>query len=227
MCGHRASRPVIADAARFRVALAPIDDEIKAAQFLISAHSKLMTLPQDQRFPYAAAIMRNYGIDLTGQGQQPAQVDPNVQRLEQTVQSLVSAQTQAEERAYNEKRTKVSGEVNSFADEKDEHGALKRPYFNDVAPTIITFLRDGATLQDAYDQAVWANPVTRAKEQARLKTEAEKSLREKSKAESAAAKQASSANVRSRDTRKAPTEPLGKMEDTMKETLAEMRSRTH
>ena len=143
------------------------------------------------------------------------------------MQQILRAQHEEQTRKYNDVKAKVESDVAAFADAKDEHNNPKHPYFNDVADDIIPFLNAGASLQDAYDKAVWANPVTRAKEQARLKTEAEKSLRERSKTEAHAAAKASSANVRNRDTRKAPTEPVGKMEDTMKETLADIKARAH
>jgi hypothetical protein len=41
------------------------------------------------------------------------------------------------------------------------------------------------------------------------------------------AKTAKGTNVRTRETTRAPTEPLGTMEDTMKETLAAINARTH
>jgi hypothetical protein len=80
-------------------------------------------------------------------------------------------------------------------------------------------------LKDAYERAVYANPVTRQKEIARLQTEADTKLREKSKNEAEAARKAARTNVRSRDTRRTPTEPLGTMDETMKSTLSEIRSR--
>ena len=33
------------------------------------------------------------------------------------------------------------------------------PYFDEVADDIIALLKTGASLQEAYDKAVWANPV--------------------------------------------------------------------
>ena len=200
-------------------------DEAKAAQFLLNAHHRLATLPQQERLGYWAQIASNYGIQVPGLNDQ--QQDPRYSALEQQVQQMARAQMQQQQREYDQKLSQVSNDVSSFADAKDATGNLKHPYFNDVADTIVILLNGGASLQDAYDQAVWANPVTRAKETARLKTETEKSLREKSKTEAEKARQASSANVRDRDTRKAPTEPLGKMEDTMKETLADIKARTH
>ena len=57
----------------------------------------------------------------------------------------------------------MNNEINIFAADP------AHPYFDDVANDITALLRGGGAkdLADAYDKAVWANPVTRAKEQAR------------------------------------------------------------
>jgi len=96
-----------------------------------------------------------------------------------------------------------------------------------VADDIVTFINAGLPLQDAYDRAVWANPVTRAKETERIRKEAENGFKDKAKQQGTAAKKASGVNIRSRDTGRAPTEPLGKMEDTLESTLKNIRERAH
>jgi hypothetical protein len=82
-------------------------------------------------------------------------------------------------------------------------------------------------VDQAYEKAVWANPVTRAKEIARVQTEHEAKLKAGSKGQVQKATQAKSSNVRSRDTGRTPTVPLGTMEDTMREVLAAQKARTH
>ena len=85
----------------------------------------------------------------------------------------------------------------------------------------------GHSLKDAYEKAVWANPVTRQKEIARIQTEAAAKLKVAASKEAEAAKRASSANVRGRETRRAPTEPKGTMDETMRDTLEKIRNRAH
>jgi hypothetical protein len=55
--------------------------------------------------------------------------------------------------------------IDAFADEKDEKGNLKRPYFNDVMPHMIDLYRANPErdLQQAYDMACWAVPSIREK----------------------------------------------------------------
>ena len=150
-----------------------------------------------------------------------AQLDPAVKALQEKVNSLETNLTQREQAVLNEARSKIAKDVETFASDP------KNQYFDECADDITALIQAGNTLEEAYEKAVYANPVTRAKELARLQTETEKTLREKSKSEAEAARKAASTNVRSRDTRKAPTEPKGTMEDTMHATLKEIRERVH
>ena len=198
-------------------------DEPKAVQFLLNAHYRLSTATPEQRNQYFAHLAKSYGVDLgtvakTGETQQ--QVDPHVQALTQKVDSLQSSLTQREQHALAEAQVKVAKEVEAFASDP------KHVYFDECADDIVALINAGHTLDEAYDKAVYANPVTRAKELARLQADNEKMLREKAKAEADAARKAAGNNVRSSNTRKAPTEPKGTMEDTMRATLRNIRERT-
>ena len=196
-------------------------DEPKAVQYLLNAHYKLTTAPAHEKKAYFESLAKSYGIELVQSTEQPAQVDPIVKSLQDKVNQLESSLTAREQAVLHETRTKTAQEVEAFAADP------KHAYFDEVADDIVALIKTGLPLQDAYEKAVWANPITRAKEMARIQTENEAKLRDKSKQEAIIAKKASSTNVRSRDTKRAPTEPLGTMEDTMKATLSEIRSRTH
>ena len=93
-----------------------------------------------------------------------------------------------------------------------------------IPPTAAPLL---AQVIAAIQQDVEARVREIEKENARLQKETEAKLREKSRTEAIAARKASSTNVRSRDTNRAPTEPLGTMEDTMRAVLKESRERAH
>ena len=80
-------------------------------------------------------------------------------------------------------------------------------------------------LLDAYEQAVWANPVTRAKEQERLRLESEVNLRKEAEEAATAAKRGRGTVIQGRDT-PVSSDALGSIEDTMKETLKQINSRT-
>jgi hypothetical protein len=199
-------------------------DETKAVQFLLNAHYRLTNGSPEQRQAAYQQLGQNLGLV---QAQEQQQIDPALRAVMERQQKLESALEQRQREAFEAKRGELTSHVAAFADAKDEKGNPKHPYFDEVADDIILLINAGHELDAAYDKAVYANPVTRQKELARLQKENEAKLREKADAEAKAARRASSSNVRSRDTRKAPTEPLGKMDDTMRDTLKEIRERTH
>jgi hypothetical protein len=192
-------------------------DPPKAFASLLNAHYRLTQGSPEQR----SAAYEQLGVTLgIRQASQQQQVDPNVRAALERVERLEGALTQKQQQEYQQARVKTEAEVTAFASDP------ANTHFDDVAEDVIVFINAGMSLKDAYEKAVWANPVTRAKETARLQSEAQASLREKSKQDAERAKKASGSNVRSRDTRKAPTEPLGKMDDTMRETLKDIRERS-
>ena len=197
-------------------------DEGKAAQYLLNAHYRLSTAQPADRQQYFQHLAKSYGVDLAAfKAAEEAVIDPNVKALHDKVSSLESNLRAREQVTLNEAKTKITAEVEAFAKDPEHQ------YFDECSEDIVALINAGHTLEAAYEKAVYANPVTRAKELARLQVETEKSLREKSKTEAEAARRASGTNVRSRDTRMAPTEPKGTMEDTMRSTLNEIKQRTH
>jgi hypothetical protein len=199
-------------------------DEVKATQFLLNAHYKLSSGSPQERAAHFAQLAKSYNIDLPQGQTEQQQIDPAVKSLQDELGQIRSALTQREQADLSAARNRVSSEVNAFAE--------TAPYFDEVADDTAAFIQAGNDLKTAYDKAVWANPVTRAKEQARLLKESEAKLREKGSAEAAAAKKASSTNVRTRDTGRSPTGNVGKLfgaehEAEMRETVRKAASRTH
>ncbi|MBM3347106.1 MAG: hypothetical protein FJY55_11515, partial [Betaproteobacteria bacterium] len=195
-------------------------NEAQAAQWLMAAHAKLSTAPVAERASYFADLARQYGIDLGAVTQQVANpVDSHVKGLQERLDMLQNTITAREQAALQDAQQAAAKEVEAFAADP------AHPYFDEVADDIVAMLKAGAKLADAYEKAVWANPVTRAKEISRLQTEQEKKIRENIRLDGLKAKTAAGATVRSRDTNAAPTEPLGTMEDTMRSTMAAIRSR--
>lgn len=203
-------------------------DAPRAVQTLLNAHYKLSVSPPSQKAQYLDYIAKQYGIDQSlrqqTQGGQQA-VDPRLAQLQDELHQLKQVINSGSEQQLNAERTRISQEVNTFASDP------AHPYFDEVADDIIVMLKAGLPLQDAYDRAVWANPGTRAKETARLQTEAKAEADKKAREQAEAAKKAASTNIRNRDTRRTPTEqPKGTMRDldgAMKEAMREIKARTH
>ncbi len=202
-----------------------------AVKYLFEAHRSLSSGSPEDKAAYLVRVAKSYGIDMAkaaaaagAANDEPASVRELRERTER-----LERERQEELRARSEENRKsVQKTVAAFADAKDEKGNLKHPYFDECAEDIVALINAGHTLETAYEKAIYANPVTRAKELARLRTEEEASLRAKAKQEAEKARSASRTNVSSRDTGRAPTASKAKRwEDTLDETMKEIKARTH
>lgn len=207
-------------------------DAPKAVEFLFNAHRNLSTGTEEQKQAYLARVAQSYGIRMPGAAQADPN-DPNAQAAVETPamkelrerQERIEASINAEnQRRYEETRAATAKEVEAFASDP------KNPYFEECADHICMLLKADPKmpLGDAYATAVWANPVTRQKELARIQQERETEDRKRTEAAVRAAKKGTSANVKGRDTARAPTAPaasLANLDDVMRETHEEIKSR--
>lgn len=193
-----------------------------AIDSLLRAHRALTEGPIEQRRAYYEQLGRNLKIiQEQAQAQQTQQpVDPTVQALQQKLTALESAMLERQYREVEAVKSEVQKEVDTFAADTKAH-----PYFEEVSQDIAAFVSLGLSLQDAYDKAVWANPVTRAKEQARVLTEHDAKLKENARLNALPKKKAAGVNLKSDGDGKAPTEPLGSLEDTIRSVHRELRQR--
>lgn len=191
-------------------------DEPKMVQSLMNAHYRLSTAPPEEKQALFSQLAQSYGINApTDEGS----TDPIIQNLQNELMQVKQTLSASHERALAEARNRVNAEVEAFASDESHK------YFDEVSDDIAGLINAGYSLEDAYEKAVWANPVTREKEIARLQQEKDAEAEKRRKQEAEKAKKARSVNVRSRDTRKAPTAPKGSMEDTMYETLETINNR--
>lgn len=221
-------------------ALQPYDNYIKAngidapraVTALFEAHKNLAEGTPEQKAAYLLKVAKNYGIDIakaaahaSNGAEEPAHIKELRERTDR-LEREQSARTEAEQQAASDR---VASEITAFAEAKDDKGTPKHPYFDECHADIVAYINAGHTLEKAYEKAVYANEVTRAKELARLQTQSDAALRAKAKKEAEDARNGRSTNVNSKDTRRTPTAPkTGKWEDTMHETYAEIQSRnTH
>ena len=199
---------------------APYDQMLKergieapqAVKSLLNAHYQLTTAPQEQKIQLLNQLAQSYGV-----GQQPTSENPEISAMMQKFQKLENEINTGKQAAQKQQQAQIESEVTTFAD--------SHPYFDDISEEIASLIGVGYDLEEAYEKAMWANPVTRQKEMDRINDEKSKETGEQAKKEAAAAKKAKGVNVRGRNTRKAPTAPTGTMEDTMRETLREINSR--
>lgn len=165
----------------------------------------------------AAAIMQlaqQFGVDLghSEDGQQPGnsaydpQVYDKLARLEQQLLQRQYAEQQAQER-------EVMTTIEQFK--------ANAPHFEAVQARMGALLANGAAkdMQDAYDQACWANPEVRAT----LLQEQEAKRRAEQAKVVTGAKRAASVNVAKRGIQP-PAKAQGSIEDTLRETYARLTS---
>lgn len=202
-------------------------DEAQAIKSLFNADHLLRTSPNEQRLQYFMQLAQNYGVDLKGlmpkTDAQAPPANPELEAIKQQVSQMQShheAQRQAAQQAALDQAEK---EIAAFAADEKAH-----PYFHEVSEKMMQILQANPkySLQESYEEAVMAHSVTRAKEVARIQTETEAKLKENARLEALPKKKAIQANVKSRDTQRTPTEPVGTLEDALKTNLAALRART-
>lgn len=194
---------------------------------LLAAHKTLAFGSPLEKMEVFRKVAADYGVDLAGFGQLPEDTDPRLEALSrelgQTKQGLQTIlQTQA---ATVEKEAAAA--VNTFVSAVDAEGKPLHPYFNDVSDDIVTLLNSGVAqnLEDAYTRAVWANPLTRDKEIARVQSEKGAKAAAEAKAAEETRNRASAAKVRTSAKAVTAGSPIGSMDDTLNETFAAIQAR--
>lgn len=163
---------------------------------ILKADHLLITSAPEAKLQIFKDLAADYGVKLEQDGEVTFE-DSTVTDLRQKITSLESKLDAQVTQTAETKKAEYELEVNTFAsDSKNEH-------FNTVANDIAALFKTGVkmTLQEAYDKAVWANPVTRALEIAKLTA---KDSEKKEDAEDPKSKN-KSAKTGVRSIRRAPT----------------------
>lgn len=175
-------------------------------QYLLNAQYMLQQGTPEQKEGELRRIAEQYGINLgekaTG-GEE--KLDPRMEQMQNTINQLQNKIEQGEQTNLTEMRAKNAQEVDDFANDGNH------PYFDELTEEIAIQIKAGKSLPDAYDTAIFANPVTKAKEIARIHTENAAKLKEKKQQEVKKAIKATSSNVRAIETTRTPTETKGKL----------------
>lgn len=193
-------------------------DPLQQVSGLMRAHVALSTGTPEQKQQFFQHLAKEYGVEL---GMEAPYIDPQVASLQKQLAELQSRLNGREQQEANEVRRKLQAEIDAFASDPAHQ------YFDEVANDIAGLLRSGAAkdLKDAYDKAIWANPITRAKEQARLTAEAEAKAKAEAAERAKQARKATGANVKSSAKAASGTAPLGSIDDTLNAALVAIKSR--
>jgi hypothetical protein len=201
-------------------------DPVQQIAGLMQSHHTLALGTPEQKAGLLLKITKDYGIDLQTLVQMAdpnnaPYVDPTVQHLTQTVQTLQSELAKQNQQRLTETRAKLSADIDAFA--KDG----KNLYFSEVANDMAVLIESGVckTLPEAYEKAVWSNPSTRQREATRLAAEKAEEDRKAAEARAASVRKATGANVRSTAKSGRATAPVGSIDDTLRETMAAIQAR--
>lgn len=182
--------------------------EVDAIKYLLNAHHNLSVASPEDRVKLFNQMAQSYGVNLDG-----SKIDDHTQELNNRIQHLERLVSQSQQESQQEKQTKAMQEVDAFASEHE--------FFDDVAEELSLYVRAQreagleVNLQEAYEKAIWANPVTREKEIERLEKEKLEKLSQEKQEKAEKAQKAKSVNVKAKDTNKAPTGSKGKMFDDL------------
>jgi len=199
----------------------------EAVRALMNADWALSQGTPEQKAAMLGQICQNYGIDprtIAGAAPDPNAQQPTAVELElrKKFDGLHSNLNQFIQSQVSEKRSVIDKEVATFAADP------AHPHFDAVADHIVRLLNadKNLSLQDAYDQAVWANPTTRAKAIEALNKETSEKARKEREAAAAAAQKARLANVRGKPTDKTTGAPKVGWEEALPVTAEAISKRT-
>lgn len=209
-------------------------DPVHTVGSLLQSHHTLASGTDAQKVALLGNLVKSYRIspEMLGQALAPAgeppYVDPTVKAL-QTDLDTVKSQLTARERAdlqreqadLQREQARVLKQVDMFAADP------KNIYFPEVAEEAAVLIRSGVvgTLEEAYEAAVWKNPVTRAKEIARIASDKAVADAKVITERTAAAKSASAANVTTTAKPGRTAAPAQSMDETLEEELRAIRAR--
>lgn len=167
------------------------------------------------------SLAKSYGVDLSAE-QSNVYEDPQVSELKQQIARLESGQTQLQQQRAQETYSKAQQEVETFANDP------ANVHFNAVSDEMTRLLQmdRNLPLAKAYEMAVWSNPVIRDQEIARINSEKQSQAAKDAQIKATQVRAATAVNVRVQPKVGAATLPLGTMEDTMAETMRDIKSRS-
>lgn len=184
---------------------------------LLNADRALRSGTPEQKQQYLAKIANDYGIDIASvQAYVPPPYNPTVSALEQKVQQLEGFFQQQVTQGQQREQETLNSTIAQFATDP------KHSHFESVKAHMSALLQAGQAkdLPDAYEQAVWANPTTRAAALAEQQAKARQEATQKAQAARAAA----SVNTRARPSMPVSL-PIGSMDETIRSALRNIQQR--
>ena len=190
----------------------------QAIQSLFVADHKLRYGSPEDKARTFQNLAKEYGVDLNlAQPDQDEWVDPNVSALQNQLRQLqeqIYAREQAERMRESEN---LQSEIQRFASDP------AHAHFEAVKTHMSALLQSGVAkdLQDAYDQAIYANPTIRTQVLAQQQAETEAKRKAELAHKAQEAKKAAAVNLPKKGS-VAPAGKIGSMDDTIRAELVRL-----
>jgi len=203
-------------------------DPVQLMQSFAANHYLLTKGTPQQKIELAASMLVGYDIPLAellnylaDSDEELNLPDPEIQALQQEVGQLRNYITSAQNSNYQQISARLGDEIDAFA--KDP----AHPYFDELAADIQRLFASGMaeSLTEAYEKAVYANPVTRQREIDRLTTERLSVVEAGQKTRQDKIARSTAADVVLTPKNRDGTVPRGTIDDTLEETYAAIASR--
>lgn len=194
-----------------RLGMTP-QDAIKA--MLDVDHKLRYSSPQDKVI-HLAQLARTYGIDLNEAVTASNNVDPRLYDLAHQNELLKNQFEQQKQQAEMQAQQELNSQIATFASDP------KHTHFETVKLHMAALLQasQAKDLEDAYEQAIYANPVTRA---AVLQQQVQ-AAKEEAARKAQTARAASGVNLRSSPAMPS-VQPVGTIEDTLRDAYRTLRN---
>lgn len=199
--------------------LAPYQSNLQAANahpldainYFFGLDNVLRNGSPQQKTALVQEIMQRAGVTLDGIQQAP-QIDPNLTAVQQQVQNLTRQLQQRDQMSQQAEMAQLNSEIAKFSEGKE--------HFETVRQDMSALLQSGRAqgLEDAYEMAVWANPITRAALQAKQQEE----QRQETARKAQDAKKSAAVNVVKRGSVASTSTSPSSMEDTIRNKLREL-----
>lgn len=201
-----------------------IQNHAQAVQFLMNAHYTLSTSDDAGRAAYMAKLAKSYKVDPAKVVEAYNATTPQMTESEKALQARINAleadRNREKSASFEAIKAESEAEVAAFAADP------AHPYFAEVAHQVVLLMNDPkVNLSKAYEMAVYANPVTREKELARLRTEAETKTRTEAEAAAKAAEKARGTRIKGDEKERTSPDLLGSMDDTLHDTMKLIKNR--
>lgn len=201
-------------------------DPVQMFQSFAANHYILTRGTPEQKIELAAAMLDGYEIPLPQlfdflADRDTSPVDPTVIALQNELKEIKTQLSTRQTTEQNQAREVINREIETFAADP------AHPYFNELADDISKLFASGlaTSLPEAYEKALFANPVTRQKELARLTAEKQATVDAEAKKRKDKVAKSTADSVDVKSTPRDGTVPIGSIDDTLNETMAAIQSR--